>query len=62
MVCTNGYTGGTTVSNGTLILTNNEALADGTSLTVGNASAFAPAPVVPSLLIAIAFAVSVPGQ
>jgi autotransporter-associated beta strand protein len=43
----NGYQGGTIVSNGTLILTNNAAIADGTNLTIGNPSAFA-APVVPS--------------
>jgi autotransporter-associated beta strand protein len=43
---TNRYTGGTTVQGGTLILTNNEAIADGSSLTVGDPSAFA-APVVP---------------
>ena len=47
----NSFTGGTTVSDGTLILANNEALADGSSLTVGDASAFAPAPVVPSLAV-----------
>jgi autotransporter-associated beta strand protein len=46
---TNGYTGGTIVSGGELILTNNEAIADGTSLTVGDPSAFA-APVVPSVV------------
>ena len=46
---TNTYTGGTTVNNnGTLIVTNPEAIADGTSLTVGNASFFPPAPVVPA--------------
>ena len=45
---TNTYMGGTTVTDGTLIVTNNEAIADGTSLTVGDPSAFAPAPVVPS--------------
>jgi hypothetical protein len=33
--------GGTIVTNGTLILTNNEALAAGSSLTIGDASAFA---------------------
>jgi autotransporter-associated beta strand protein len=35
---TNDYLGGTTVASGTLILTNNEAIADGTSLTVGDTS------------------------
>jgi autotransporter-associated beta strand protein len=39
---TNTYTGGTTVEGGELIVTNNEALADGSSLTVGTASMFAP--------------------
>ena len=38
----NTFTGGLYVSNGTVILTNNEAVADGESLTVGNPSAFAP--------------------
>jgi len=42
----NAYTGGTTVADGTLIVTNNEALVDGTSLTVGDAGLFAP--VIPS--------------
>ena len=37
----NGFTGGTVVANGTLILTNNEALAVGSSLTIGDASEFA---------------------
>ena len=36
----NTYSGGTTVSGGTLILGNSEAIAAGSSLTVGNASAF----------------------
>jgi autotransporter-associated beta strand protein len=44
---TNTYSGGTSVSDGTLIVTNNAAIADGTSLTVGNASFF-PAPIVPA--------------
>jgi autotransporter-associated beta strand protein len=48
----NTYMGGTTVSDGTLIVANVEAIADGTSLTVGNPSAFAPAPVVPSSAVA----------
>ena len=34
---TNTFTGGTTVENGTLILTNNEALADGSNLTAPSA-------------------------
>jgi len=37
---TNTYSGGTLVSSGTLTLNDNEALAPGSSLTVGNASAF----------------------
>jgi autotransporter-associated beta strand protein len=55
---TNGYTGGTTVANGTLIATNSQAFADGSSLTVGNASAFSPAPVVPSPVVSASAAVS----
>ncbi len=43
---TNGYQGGTFVENGILIAANNEAIADGTSLTVGDPTLF-PAPVVP---------------
>jgi autotransporter-associated beta strand protein len=40
---TNTFTGGTTVLNGTLVLANNEAIAAGTSLTVGDPSVFAMA-------------------
>ena len=40
----NSFTGGTVVESGTLILTNNEALAVGSSLTIGDASAFAGGP------------------
>ena len=36
----NTYSGGTYVTSGELILTNNDAILDGSSLTVGNASAF----------------------
>ena len=36
----NGYWGGTTVEDGTLIVTNNEGLADGSSLVVGDPSLF----------------------
>jgi fibronectin-binding autotransporter adhesin len=43
---TNSFTGGTLVESGTLVIEDSEALADGTSLTIGDASAFAP--VVPS--------------
>jgi autotransporter-associated beta strand protein len=46
---TNTYQGGTVVGDGTLILTNNEAIADGTSLIVGDPSAFA-APIVPNVV------------
>jgi autotransporter-associated beta strand protein len=49
---TNTYTGGTIVSNGTVILTSNEAIEDGTNLTIGNPSAFIPAPVVPGAVVA----------
>jgi autotransporter-associated beta strand protein len=47
---TNTYNGGTTVNNGTLIATNSEAIADGTSLAVGDPSLLGllPAAVVPS--------------
>jgi autotransporter-associated beta strand protein len=45
---TNTYSGGTTVSGGELIATSPNALADGSNLTIGNASLFAPAAVVPS--------------
>ncbi len=48
----NSYTGGTTVDAGALIVTNNEAIVDGTSLTVGNSSLF-PAAVVPSTAAAV---------
>ena len=48
---TNTFVGGTTVSDGTLILTNSQALADGTRLTVGDASFF-PSPVVPGIVSA----------
>jgi autotransporter-associated beta strand protein len=51
---TGRYLGGTTVEGGTLILTNREAIADGTSLTVGNPSRFLPAPVVPAGIAAVA--------
>jgi autotransporter-associated beta strand protein len=44
----NTYGGGTAVLDGTLILTNPGAIADGSNLTVGDAAAFAPAPVVPA--------------
>ncbi len=47
---TNNYQGGTTINGGTLILTNSEAIADGTSLTVGDPSLFA-ALAVPSLAL-----------
>jgi autotransporter-associated beta strand protein len=45
---TNTYTGGTFVSSGTLEITNVHGLADGSSLTIGNALKF-PTPAVPSL-------------
>ena len=40
----NGFNGGTVVEAGTLVLTNNEALAEGSSLTIGDASAFTAGP------------------
>jgi autotransporter-associated beta strand protein len=55
---TNGYTGGTFVDSGTLIVTNPGALADGSSLTVGSAGAF-PASIVPAPVAGAAVA-SVP--
>ena len=42
---TNTYLGGTTVENGTLVVANNEAIEDGTNLTVGDPSAFMAPPV-----------------
>ena len=46
---TNNYSGGTFVEAGELIATNSEALPDGSSLTVGNASLFpSNAPVIPA--------------
>jgi autotransporter-associated beta strand protein len=48
---TNTYLGGTIVAEGTLIVSNNEGLADGSSLTVGDATMF-PAPVVPAAVVA----------
>ena len=46
----NSYMGGTTVNSGTLIATNSHAIADGTSLSVGDPGLLSmlPAPVVPS--------------
>jgi autotransporter-associated beta strand protein len=44
----NTFTGGLFVPNGTVVLTNNDAVADGSSLIVGNPSYFAPAATVPS--------------
>jgi autotransporter-associated beta strand protein len=41
---TNTFTGGTVVANGTLVLLNNDALFAGTSLTIGDASAFSGGP------------------
>jgi autotransporter-associated beta strand protein len=45
---TNTYSGGTTVSDGELIVTSRSALADGSNLTVGDASLFAFDAIVPS--------------
>jgi autotransporter-associated beta strand protein len=57
---TNTYTGGTTVDGGTVILTNNEAIEDGTNLTIGNPAAFIPGPVVPGAVAAGTVAASLP--
>jgi autotransporter-associated beta strand protein len=51
---TNTYMGGTTVANGTLIATNSKAIADGSSLTVGDPSLFSPAAIVPTQAAAAA--------
>jgi fibronectin-binding autotransporter adhesin len=49
----NSYSGGTYVEDGTLFVTNPAAIADGTSLTVGNPADFAPViPALPSSAIA----------
>ena len=40
----NGFTGGTVVTNGTLVLTNNNSLYSGTNLTIGDPTAFAGGP------------------
>jgi autotransporter-associated beta strand protein len=53
---TNTFTGVTTVAGGTLVVTNNEGLADGSNLIVGNASYF-PAAVVPSPPVSVGAAV-----
>jgi autotransporter-associated beta strand protein len=55
---TNTYMGGTTVNSGTLIVSNSQALADGSSLTVGNAWAFSPAPTAESPVVSAAATVS----
>jgi autotransporter-associated beta strand protein len=43
---TGDYLGGSAVAQGTLVVTNRRAIADGTSLTVGNAALFSPSPIV----------------
>jgi autotransporter-associated beta strand protein len=74
---TNTYTGGTTVNGGTLIVTNYMAIADGTSLAVGDpsrltllsadvpspsaASQFAPVPEPGTSLLAVAAAITATG-
>ena len=42
----NDYSGGTTVSGGTMVVTTADGLMDGTNLTVGDPNAFSPAPIV----------------
>ena len=58
---TNSYMGGTTVNSGTLIATNSHAIADGTSLSVGDPGLLSmlPAPVVPSAAVAAAAPASI---
>ena len=53
-----GFGGGVDVQSGTLQVSNAEAIADGSSLTVGDASAFASAPVVPALAISRSLAIA----
>ncbi len=43
---TNQFTGGASVYGGTLILSNDDALADGSNLTIGNGATFAASPIV----------------
>jgi fibronectin-binding autotransporter adhesin len=51
---TNGYTGGTTVNDGTLIVGNSEAIYDGTNLSVGNSALLSllPEAMVPAATVA----------
>ncbi len=58
----NTYTGGTTVNNGTLIVTNSLAIDDGTNLSVGNPALLGllPAPVIPSAIVPSAAVAPVP--
>jgi autotransporter-associated beta strand protein len=60
LTASNTYTGGTTVSGGTLIVTHPWGLADGSSLTIGNPLAFAAAPTVPSTASTAGAAAAVP--
>ncbi len=51
---TNGFTGGTTVANGTLVLESPTAMADGSNITVDSAGSFAP--IVPDATIPLPLA------
>jgi autotransporter-associated beta strand protein len=59
---TNGYTGGTTVNAGTLVVANSLAIEDGTNLSVGdpNLLAMLPAPVVPASPVPAAASTATP--
>ncbi len=56
----NSFSGGIAVAGGTLILAGTDAVADGSSLTIGDASPFAPAPFVPNADNKISDAAPVP--
>ncbi len=50
----NDFSGGATVSGGTMVVTSVDGLEDGSNLTVGDPSAFSPAPIVPAATSAVA--------
>ncbi len=50
----NDYSGGTIVSGGTMVVTSVDGLEDGSNLTVGDPTAFSPAPIIPATTSAIA--------
>ncbi len=49
LTASNSFTGGITVGGGSLILANAESVTDGSNLTIGDASQFSAAPIVPAL-------------